>query len=179
MSDHLLITGKPSVGKTTLIKKLISVFKEKYSLAGFYTEEVRKNGKRVGFNIHSIDGKKGVLAQLGVPPIGSYYNFGKYMVSLDDIETIMIPELHKDAEIIICDEIGKMELLSARFKESLLYALDNKPLVLATISYHNIPYIKNIKNRDDTTILELTRKNRKDLYEMVIHEISKRMNKNM
>lgn len=177
MSNHLLITGKPRVGKTTLIKKLIPIFKEKYSLAGFYTEEIRKNGDRVGFSIHSIKGKSGILAQSGTPPSESYYQFGKYMVSVGDIEEIMVPELFKNAEIIICDEIGKMELFSTKFKESIQYALDNKYLIVGTISYHNIPFINTIKNRKDTTILELTYMNRDKLLQIVIHEVNKRMNK--
>lgn len=179
MSNHLLITGKPGVGKTTFIKKIVPILKEKYTLAGFYTEEICKNGHRVGFSIHTINGKSGILAQSGILPSENYYQFGKYMISVNDIEDIMVPEFSKKAEIIICDEIGKMELFSSKFKESIWNALDSKYLILGTISYHNIPFINTIKNREDTTILELTFFNREKLQQIVIHEINKRMKKKL
>ena len=101
------------------------------------------------------------------------------MISVNDIEEIMVPEFSKKAEIIICDEIGKMELFSSKFKESIWNALDSKYLILGTISYHNIPFINTIKNREDTTILELTFFNREKLQQIVIHEIKKRMKKKL
>ena len=44
---NLLITGKPGVGKTTVIKKLAGELAD-LRPRGFYTEEIRKAGKRKG-----------------------------------------------------------------------------------------------------------------------------------
>ena len=42
--NHVLITGRPGIGKTTLIKKIISYLnKKEISIEGFYTEEIREN----------------------------------------------------------------------------------------------------------------------------------------
>ncbi len=66
MIQHLLLTGKPGVGKTTLVEKLITCLYEEYphlQLTGFITKEVRSQGIRSGFNINTLDGQQGVLAR--------------------------------------------------------------------------------------------------------------------
>jgi nucleoside-triphosphatase len=178
MNNHVLISGKPRVGKTTLIKQLIAILQRNYSIAGFYTEEVQERGKRVGFDIYTIGGKIGVLARSTSPPCEYYYRLGKYMVATKDLESLAIPELHKKVDIIICDEIGKMELFSIKFKEAIMYALNEQSFVLATISIHNIPFIKKVKLREDTIVLELTMNNREAFQETVIDEVKKGITKN-
>lgn len=55
---HILITGKPGTGKSTLVSKLVDEFKAKgVTLKGFWTKEVRKEGNRIGFDVVTIDGK--------------------------------------------------------------------------------------------------------------------------
>ncbi|OYT26400.1 MAG: hypothetical protein B6V02_01730 [Thermoprotei archaeon ex4572_64] len=60
----IFITGRPGVGKTTLIKKIINDFKDKHVLVGFYTEEVRQHGVRVGFRITNLEGASDWLAHV-------------------------------------------------------------------------------------------------------------------
>ncbi len=180
MNSHILITGKPRSGKTTLIKNLILIAKENYSVAGFYTEEILKKGKRIGFNIRTLEGETGILALTSnyfykTHSHLKYHKLGRYMVFTSDIETITIPEFYKEAEIFFCDEIGKMELFSSKFKESILFALDKKPFLIATISLYNLPFILNIKNRQDTTVLELTLQNRKRIINIISSEFKNRI----
>lgn len=90
----ILILG---VGKTTLTKKISAALAEKgVSLSGFYTEEVRKDGVREGFDIVTVDGVRGRLARdaaLLSPPIT--HRIGKYGVFVKEFETIAIPCLTK------------------------------------------------------------------------------------
>ena len=46
---NIFLTGAPSSGKTTVIKKVIS--KLKHPANGFYTEEEKREGKRVAKDI--------------------------------------------------------------------------------------------------------------------------------
>ena len=63
MSQFILITGMPGVGKTTIIKKLLNELKTKCK--GFYTEEKRNpNNTRIGFNVTTTDGEEGILARI-------------------------------------------------------------------------------------------------------------------
>lgn len=44
---NILIKGKPGCGKTTLIIKIVRALDNK-TTGGFYTEEIRRVGKRCG-----------------------------------------------------------------------------------------------------------------------------------
>ena len=52
----LLLTGRPGVGKTTVIRKVVEAVHQE-RLGGFYTEEVREHGRRRGFRAVTFDGK--------------------------------------------------------------------------------------------------------------------------
>ena len=60
MKKNIFLTGPPSSGKTTIIKKVI----KNLSLPanGFYTEEEKVGEKRVGFLMKTLDGRTGYLA---------------------------------------------------------------------------------------------------------------------
>jgi len=47
MAKKFLITGRPGAGKTTLIKKAARMLQPLHPV-GFYTEEIREQGERVG-----------------------------------------------------------------------------------------------------------------------------------
>jgi nucleoside-triphosphatase len=50
-----LITGKPGVGKTTLVQKIIKRMGS-VNMAGFYTSEIRSEGSRLGFELQGLKG---------------------------------------------------------------------------------------------------------------------------
>ena len=108
-SKNILVTGPPRCGKSTLIEKVILRIEK--PMTGFFTREIKEKGKRVGFSIITLDGKKGVLAHQN---IRSRCRVGKYGVNLDDIDRIAVPSIipMKPDEIVLIDEIGKMECLS-------------------------------------------------------------------
>ena len=65
--NNIIITGKPGIGKTTLIKKilcdlnLINIFK---NISGFITEEIRTNNQRIGFDLITFDNQRLEFARL-------------------------------------------------------------------------------------------------------------------
>ena len=58
VKKNILITGLPGTGKTTLIRRLSENLKDNHP-AGFYTGEIGEKGVRQGFELTSLDGKKG------------------------------------------------------------------------------------------------------------------------
>jgi nucleoside-triphosphatase len=82
------LTGAPSSGKTTVIKKVIEGLEG--ATNGFYTEEERIEGVRVGFLMSTLDGKTGYLAHQDVK---SEFHIRRYGVSIEDIENIAVPSI--------------------------------------------------------------------------------------
>ena len=171
---HLLLTGKPGVGKTTLIEKLIVVLRKIYphiQITGFITKEVRSQSSRIGFNIHTLDGQRGLLARVEPIKQGQKYQVGKYFVELEDLETIGISSLRKSADIIILDEIGKMELFSQVFRETLKLILDGKTKIIGSIAWYDTPLIRKIKESSNVEVQVVTRQNRDNILKTLLDQI--------
>jgi len=167
MKKNIFLTGAPSSGKTTVIKKIID--KLPYPANGFYTEEERVEGRRTGFVMHSLDGKTGYLAHQN---IDSLYRIRRYGVNIQNIEMIAVPSiLPTGRSIIIIDEIGKMECFSLKFKEAALRALDSSNIVIGTITLGGDEFIQNIKKREDIEIIEVTLENRDRLPNVIFEKI--------
>jgi len=168
-AKNIFITGKPGTGKTTLIKKIIDELN--LNAGGFFTQEVREVGERVGFNILTLDGKEGILARKGMR---SMFRVGKYGVSLRDLDEIAVDSIRKalrENKTVIIDEIGKMELFSQKFKDVVLQALDSENKVLGTIKFAADPFTNKIRQRDDTAVFELTPENREEVKSLVKNSI--------
>ncbi len=155
---NILITGNPGVGKTTLIRSIISKFN--ISAGGFYTAEVRdENGKRWGFKIISLNGQEDVLASVDII---SQHRVGKYCVNVEAMESVGVPAVQNALnhnELVVIDEIGRMELTSKRFRDAVAQALDSSKPVLGTIAIKNTHFAKKAREREDTKIIRLTRAN--------------------
>ncbi len=151
-SVNILLTGRPGIGKTTLIKRLIEA--TPLSKGGFYTEEVREKGQRVGFSLTTLDGKESVLAHV---KIKSQCRVGRYGIDIDTFEAIGVESITKAIstnELIIIDEIGRMELFSRKFREVVLQALKTGRVV-ATIKKGRGYFIDEIKSRKDARVIEV------------------------
>src|SRR5438876_297171 len=97
IKKNIFLTGAPSSGKTTVIKKLLKLLP--VGANGFYTEEEKVGDKRVGFVLHTLDGKKGYLAH---ETIRSMHSIRRYGVSIENIEALAVPAiLPVDNQVII------------------------------------------------------------------------------
>jgi nucleoside-triphosphatase len=164
---NIFLTGAPSSGKTTVIKKLISLLPT--PAAGFYTEEKRDRERRVGFLMKDLAGREGFLAH---QDIGSEYHIRRYGVSIENIESLAVPAiLPRENTIIILDEIGKMECFSEKFRAAALAALDSRNIIVGTIALGGGDFIESLKNRLDMEIIEVTLANRDTLPGLLLAKI--------
>jgi nucleoside-triphosphatase len=174
MIKNIFLTGAPSSGKTTVIKKVIRGLER--PLNGFYTEEERVSGRRTGFRMKTLDGKEGYLAH---QDIRSSFHIRRYGVSIDTIENIAVPSIKPvNRNIIILDEIGKMECFSDAFKKAALRALDSPNIVVGTITFGGDGFIQVVKKRNDIEITEVTSENRDALPENILRKISEIISNN-
>ena len=162
-SNHFLV-GRPGVGKTTLLLKVAQRLNA-VRVGGFFTREIREAGRRVGFRVETFSGLSGTLAHVSRqqgPQVG------KYRVDVGAFERIGVAGLEnavREAEVILMDEIGKMELCSGRFQKAVLSALDSEKPVLAAVMAHFDPFVDALKARPDVRVVEVTTDNREHLAE--------------
>ncbi len=134
---------------------------------GFYTEEIRSQGVREGFRLVTLDGQDAPLAHVN---IHSPYRVSKYGVDIDNLDRVGVSALHRAAQqcdLVVVDEIGKMELFSANFREAVLQIIDSGKRVLGTIMLSPNPWADAIKHKPQVNLVEVTRAN----YQEVLEEL--------
>lgn len=164
-----LLTGPPGSGKTTLVLELVRELG--VPAGGFVTEEVREGGRRTGFRLVTLDGRRALLASVeSVSPL----RVARYGVELTGLETVGVPAIYQAIEgaaLVVIDEIGKMELLSERFREAVLAALESGRPVLGTIMLARHPFADAVKARPDVRLLTLTREERETVRQRLLTEL--------
>lgn len=99
------------------------------------------------------------------------YHVGRYGVNINCLEEKGAEAILKGIEekkIIIIDEIGKMEILSSRFRDLILRVLNSQNLLIATILYYHNYFCDKIKKRKDVILYEIKYSNRDNIkYEII------------
>ena len=157
------ITGLPGAGKTHALIKVIEMLEaEEIIVGGMITEPIVEDNRRVGFSVMDWRTKqKSVLAHI---EIQSKFMVGKFGVDLTTLETVGVAALMRaceEANVIVIDEVGKMEVESEKFVGAVKVALDvEKPMLLTLHKKSRNPLLQDIRRRDDVRILEVTPINR-------------------
>ena len=168
-----LLTGRPGCGKTTLIRRLVEALGA--SAGGFYTGEVRRQGRREGFSLTTLDGQTATLA--GVH-IAGCHRVSKYGVDLEALDAVGVPAIERataEAELVVVDEIGKMELFSNRFRQAVLSALESGKPLLGSIMLAPHPWADAVKARSEVSLILLTEANRRRVETELLSELRKRL----
>jgi nucleoside-triphosphatase len=157
---RILLTGLPQCGKTTVVQKVLADFPGR--AAGFYTREVREYGRRVGFEIVTLAGQSALLSHVD---FSGPLRVGKYGVSLDNFHRVALPVLEADpgVDLIVVDEVGKMECLSARFVAAMESLWEQPVPLLVTIAEKGAGLIAALKAKPDKILLTVTLSNRDKL----------------
>lgn len=167
----LLLTGKPSVGKTTLVRAIIHQLAD--DAGGFYTRELRVDGSRIGFEIVSLLGDSSVLAtKSSEPQFARETKFGDYRINLDAVEITAVTAMEQAVstkKLVIIDEIGPMEIVSPRFQSTVMRIInDVRVLVFGTIVERPYEFADDVKKSKRVTLLEVTVSNRNSLPDLIV-----------
>ncbi|MBO3769474.1 MAG: NTPase [Thermoproteota archaeon] len=172
----ILITGRPGIGKTTLVSKIFNILESRnVSVGGMITYEVREGGVRTGFLIEDLKtGLKGLMASINYT---SGPRVGKYGVNLAEIERVGVKAIENalsSDEVVIIDEIGPMELYSNSFKTAVSRVFSSPKKTIATIHYKasQDSFCKSILSKAGVKTYVVTFENRDSLPKIILKELN-------
>jgi len=166
----VFLTGVPGVGKSTVVGLVAEKMKlDSLTVGGMTSGDLRSGSARVGFEIRNLmTNEVGVLAHVNQatgPKIGKYRVNGE---DLDKVGAEAISSAVKDADLIVIDEVGPMELTSARFKDAVQAALGCGKPVLGTVHRNaQDPLVREIRSGQRIEVIEVTRENRDTLVDIL------------
>jgi len=169
---RLLLEGRPGIGKTTVARRLLALLRDTgIPLGGFVTDEIRRGGHRKGFAVQTVAGQWGVLAHVELP---GPPRVGRYGVDLPAFERVALPAMAAPppAGVVVVDELGKMELASAAFRDAMSDLLDRDVTVVATVHVHRHPFTDALKRRPDLRVIRVTEQSRDALPERLAAELA-------
>ncbi|XP_039994515.1 cancer-related nucleoside-triphosphatase isoform X1 [Xiphias gladius] len=164
------------VGKTTLVQKACeALVSSGAGVEGFYTEEVREGGRRVGFDVVTVTGERGHLSRIRDVAGASHgrreYTVGQYVVDLPSFENLALPLFRNvgladggSRKVFVIDEIGKMELFSQSFIRAVRQTLDSSSCtILGTIPIPKgkpLDLVEEVRSRRDVKVFAVSKENR-------------------
>ncbi|CAH1790759.1 unnamed protein product [Owenia fusiformis] len=179
---HVILTGPPGMGKTTVVRKVVEqLVKEDLPIQGFYTEELRKDGKRIGFDCVSVtdtDNREPLARVAEGRP--KKMSVGNYNVDIESFEKIAFPSLsHEKGQVMpiwIIDEVGKMEMFSDNFTQTVV-DLVNAPntTILAVVPVPKgrpTPILDEIRQRKDVKSIWVSKLNRDNIIKDVTEALT-------
>ncbi len=171
-----IITGRPGIGKSTVCRKVIDLLREQgFKIGGVICPEVRVGRSRIGFKIIDLmSNKEGWLAHIN---FNTGIKVGRYHVNLNDLESIGISAINNainQADVIVIDEIGPMELKSMRFKEMIFKAFNCEKPIISVVHWKLSRWLISATKHLEVKVYEVTFSNRNWLHELIFKEILKK-----
>lgn len=166
----IFLRGEPGVGKSTILSTLLKKLSDK-QVVGCVVKEIRHDNKRCGFNLVKIPTQEETLLASSRDVLSDVF-VSKYSVNINAIEHDLLPFMqtmahHPLADLLIFDEIGRMQNTSSHF----INALDNLLLtttpLIATIVHDFEQWAEPYKNRPDIFYITVTPQNRDKIPEII------------
>ena len=169
---HYFLTGVIQVGKSTIIKKLVSSLG--LDAGGFMTRWTGTGSGRVL-----------ILAPFGADIVGgteiytaAVYENGKMIPYIGVFDTAG-PRILADSrkhDVIIMDELGFLESQSYAFQEAVMKTLDSDVPVLGVIQPRDTMFLNAVRARPDVRLITVTVENRdRILSELISMDLFPRM----
>ena len=169
---NIFLTGKKRSGKSTLINNILKELNINYS--GYRTLPYYIKDEGRGFYINGYVDCVGNYS-----PISIKVGEEKCIPIIDTFEIIGTSILEKsiedkNSELILLDEIGRLETKAEAFKAGIIKVLDSRKIVLGVLQKVDNDFLKDIKNREDTLVFDiddLVQEEKKELYLKIVTDL--------
>ncbi|HVB11661.1 MAG TPA: NTPase [Nitrososphaerales archaeon] len=167
------MTGEPGSGKSTALSRILFGVKSKgFTVGGILTREIRSKGEREGYSIVNLATEESEILASATGITGP--RIGKYRISLQSLAGLSVSALEhakEHSDLIVCDEVGPMELLSPEFRKAVRSAIleSSKPSICVVHKRYADPLIEELRSSPEAAEQELDFENR----ELVTIELQK------
>ena len=143
--------------------RVIDMLREEVlTIGGMVDEPVVEGRHKVGYTVKNLLTGDSII--FGDTETESKLMVGKIGIDLCKFEEIgvsAIKQAIEECDLIVIDEIGKIEVESQAFIDAVKDALDaEKPMIITLHKKSRNPLLQDIRRRDDVRILEVTPTNR-------------------
>ncbi len=142
---HLLITGTFRSGKTTRFQEIVKLLTEENELPGISTYAISRQCAMLRENRTKTERKIGEFTDWMYPVEEGFLELG-----VPALERAM----ESDSEWVSIDELGFLEAEIELFKNTVLKLFEKKR-VLAILRKQEIPFLEELKQREDVFIVDL------------------------
>jgi nucleoside-triphosphatase len=112
--------------------------------------------------VEAASGARDVLAHVGLPGPPTV---GRYGVDLAAFERVALPALRtpRTGAVVVVDELGRMELASAPFRDAVTELLGREVAVVATVQLARHRFTDALKRRPDVRVIQVNEATRNAL----------------
>ena len=171
----IVLTGAPGVGKTTALIRVARALKERgVKVGGIVSRELRTNNDndnmRIGFEFIDLGtNDRNVLASIA----GNGPKVGKYFVNIAGCRFAAerLRNSVRISDVIICDEIGPMELKSREFIDSVKDLLDVDKKVIVVVHRNLQHHLTDEFRNKSSLLINLDLENREKVKEILLDKL--------
>jgi len=159
MICHVLFTGEIGIGKSTVLQKTIAVLGLNAGGLQSYSPQERGVLPKTLYLRAYGDHAQGEF--LCVLPDGDK---SRITPVFDDWGVRLLEQARASCDVIVIDEIGRLERSAGAYHRALKACFDGKKPVLGVIRKHKAEWADWIRERQDVLLLEVTKENRDTLF---------------
>ncbi len=161
----IFLTGPVQAGKSTVIERVLK--RVPYTVGGIRTKRIPAGPERSTYRLTDVlSGESVEFARSG--PGGT----DVYSSVFDTAGVRAIRRAVEGADLVLLDELGRMELRAARFQEQVFAVLRGGRRVLGVVKAEANPFLDAVRAAQGVEVLEVTLDNRDALVDVVVGKIS-------
>ncbi|MBC7318361.1 DUF2478 domain-containing protein [Candidatus Bipolaricaulota bacterium] len=151
----MIVTGPIGSGKTMTVSSLAQeLLREGMEVAGVVSPRILVAGETVGYLVRDLrTGEERILCKRDPPGLP----FRRYFFQPEALEFAnrVLERAAREAEVVVVDEVGPLELSGGGFAPGLLACRKSKAFLILTVRSHLIPSVKRWLDLKNVVIFSL------------------------